>query len=269
MKISYFGYNGFVVEEGDVKVAIDPGASLYLFNLGPVIPKELWPSITHVVVTHGDPDHYWHADRVAAAADAPIVCGSELVDVRNNQSYIASPRSRTFKYSTPVKRAIPMKHGESVTVDGVRFEAYPSVHGDLKLRLLGGLLRKTVRREPNSLFAKGETAFVFELGGLRIANLGDTIKLDSWEGINADILMVPIGGKLAINTMDEESAADLVAELNPQFVIPCHYDCAAFFNPRLNKADVKTFARKVRQAGSECVVMEPGMSFDPGVVAAR
>lgn len=266
MKITYYGYNSFLVEEGDIKVAIDPGASLYLFKLGPVIPRESWPSITHVVVTHGDPDHYWHVDRVAQVSGAPIICGSELVRFKGDQPFIASPRSRIYKHETPVDRVFPMDCGDKKEVDQVNFEAYPSVHGELEIPLLGGLVKKTVVRKPDSLFTKGEMAFLMEIGGYRIANLGDSLKLDSWDNMKPDILMIPIGGKIAKNTMDEESAAEVVSQLKPKWVIPCHYDCGALFNRRLNRADVKLFSRLVKEAGSKCVILTPGMSWSPGSV---
>lgn len=268
MNIKYFGYNGFVVEEGDVKVAIDPGANLYVFDLGPVIPKSEWPGTTHVVVTHADPDHYFHADRVAGASGAPIICGSELVAVRDGKTYLAHPRTRLFKHTLPVDGVVPVDVGDKLDVGGVPFEAYPSVHGELKLSFLGGLVSKTITREPDSPFAKGETAFLFELGGLRIANLGDTLKLDSWSGMNPDILMLPIGGKNIHNTMDEYTAAEVVAELKPRWVIPAHYDCGVGFNPRVNTADVDLFASLVKKAGVDCVVMQPGHAWAPEAIHA-
>lgn len=266
MKITFYGYNGFVVEHEEVKVAIDPGASLYIPKLGPVIPRDVWPEITHVVVTHADPDHYWHVDRVAEASGAPVICGSELVKISGDQVFIADPRSKKFKHSVPVERVVPMAHGDSTVVDDVSFEAFPSFHGELKIPLLGGLTSKTVIREADHPFAKGETAFLFELGGMRIANLGDSLKLDSWKNVKPDILMIPIGGRNVNNTMDEDEAAEAVAEMSPRWVIPCHYDCGAIFNRRLNSADAGYFADLVNKSGSECVIMQPGDSWSPSAV---
>lgn len=55
MKITHYLYNAFLVEDGDIKIAIDPGALfLYYFRLTSLIPKSEWPDITHIFVTHGD-----------------------------------------------------------------------------------------------------------------------------------------------------------------------------------------------------------------------
>lgn len=70
MKIKHYLYNTFIIESGDVKIAIDPGALFfYHFRTTTLIPKSEWNNITHIFVTHGDPDHHWHTDRVADASN--------------------------------------------------------------------------------------------------------------------------------------------------------------------------------------------------------
>jgi flavorubredoxin len=44
-----------------------------------LIPKSEWKNITHIFVTHGDIDHYWHTDRVAEASNAPVICNKTTV----------------------------------------------------------------------------------------------------------------------------------------------------------------------------------------------
>lgn len=61
MKIRHFLYNAFIVEEEGVKIAIDPGQNLWWFKLDSLIPKSEWESVTHVLITHGDPDHFVYA----------------------------------------------------------------------------------------------------------------------------------------------------------------------------------------------------------------
>ena len=71
MKIKHYLYNSFIAEWDDKKIAIDPGALFfYYFRLTTLIPKSEWQNISHIFVTHGDPDHYWHTDRVLKASGA-------------------------------------------------------------------------------------------------------------------------------------------------------------------------------------------------------
>jgi flavorubredoxin len=75
MVITYYGYNAFLIKSKEKKLAIDPGGGFYYKGwLKSLIPESEWDSITHVFVTHGDPDHYWHLDRVAKRSNAPLIC---------------------------------------------------------------------------------------------------------------------------------------------------------------------------------------------------
>ncbi|TPV93234.1 MAG: MBL fold metallo-hydrolase [Myxococcales bacterium FL481] len=267
MQIKYYGYNGFVIRDGQHVIAIDPGASLYLLGLGPVIPRSEWREVTHVVVTHGDPDHYWHADRVAKASGAPLICGSELVQVRDGHGYIYSSRAKDLRYATPIDRVFAMDPGDSIDVDGVRFEAIAANHGKLRISMLGGLVQKTFHKEPGERFALGCTGFVMHVGGLRIANLGDTMLLREWGRIAPDVLMIPIGGRRSQNTMDEDQALEAVEMLAPRLVIPCHYDCGLLFDKKGNPADAQRFKAGVDKLGSQCVIMQPGDEIGPRLLA--
>ena len=78
MKIKHYLYNAFTVSEGATKIAIDPGQNLWMFNKHSLIPESEWKEITHVFVTHGDPDHFAYAVPMAKASGATVVCGDPL-----------------------------------------------------------------------------------------------------------------------------------------------------------------------------------------------
>ncbi len=62
IKITHYLYNAFIIKAGDKKIAIDPrGFKFYFFRFTTLIPKFEWKAITRIFVTHGEPDHYWHA----------------------------------------------------------------------------------------------------------------------------------------------------------------------------------------------------------------
>lgn len=59
MKITHYLYNTFLIEQGNRKIAIDPGGLfLYRFRLTTLIPKSEWEGITHLFITHGDCSYY-------------------------------------------------------------------------------------------------------------------------------------------------------------------------------------------------------------------
>ncbi len=61
MRITHCLDNAFLIENGNAKVAVDPGQNLWMFKLRSLIPESEWPSVTHIVITHGDRDHHWQS----------------------------------------------------------------------------------------------------------------------------------------------------------------------------------------------------------------
>jgi L-ascorbate metabolism protein UlaG (beta-lactamase superfamily) len=99
---------------------------------------------------------------------------------------------------------------------------------------------------------------LIHIGDRLIYHLGDTclfsdMKLIAQRGDKVDLALVPIGGHY---TMDRYDAVTAVELINPQQVIPCHYDTF----PAI-ETDVQAYRQDVQNAGfSEVVVLEPGQS---------
>ena len=257
MKIKHYLYNAFIIENDRAKIAIDPGQNLYLFKLGSLIPKSEWSSITHILVTHGDPDHYWQADRVAEAAKAPIICGKNLVKQVRLETLLVGPRGRGIQYDTLLEKVYPIDVGEVVNFREFQVKGLKAVHGPIKLKLFG-LIKLEIKPGPDERIGLGAIGFEIKIDNKVIVNLGDTLLQKEWEGLNPDLLMIPIGGRKVHNTMDEEEALEAVKMMSPKMVIPCHYDCGALLSRKLNQADVDMFKREVEKMGLECIIMKYG-----------
>ena len=67
--------------------------------------------------------------------------------------------------------------------------------------------------------------FLFDYGGITVAHLGDMRKVPSQSQIEAleevNVLLVPVGGGQSLNAAQ---AAELVSMLEPNIVIPMHYN---------------------------------------------
>ncbi len=101
MKIKHFLYNTFLIENGKTKIAIDPGALFfYYFRFTSLIPKSEWQDISHILVTHGDPDHYWHTDRVAKASNASVICNKTMVRNVEGKPLLLGPRDKGLAFTT-------------------------------------------------------------------------------------------------------------------------------------------------------------------------
>jgi L-ascorbate metabolism protein UlaG (beta-lactamase superfamily) len=259
MKIKHYLYNAFIIEEGQVKIAIDPGAKfLHFFRLTTLIPKSEWKEITHIFVTHGDIDHYWHTDRVARLANAPLICNKTMVKDVNGKKLLLGPRDKGIAFTTPIKRLYTVAVDETIQLDGMSVTGIKVTHGALTFKF--GPFSKTLMPDPHERIGWGAMGFEIRLEGKTLINLGDTLLHENeWRRIkNPDILMIPIGGKKVHNTMDEAEALRAVSIMRPELVIPCHYNCPAFFSRKFNPADDKKFKEEVRKMGIECSLMKYG-----------
>ena len=259
MKIKHFLYNTFLIENGKTKIAIDPGALFfYYFRFTSLIPKSEWQDISHILVTHGDPDHYWHTDRVAKASNASVICNKTMVRNVEGKPLLLGPRDKGLAFTTAFKKLHTISVDESIQVDGMSVTGIKATHGPLTFKF--GPFSKTVKPGPEERIGWGAIGFNIQLDGKTIVNLGDTfLHTEEWKTIkNPDVLMIPIGGRTNHNTMDEAVALQAVKLFEPKLVIPCHYNCPAFFTKKYNPADDKMFKREVEKMGIACTIMKYG-----------
>jgi L-ascorbate metabolism protein UlaG (beta-lactamase superfamily) len=257
MQITHYLYNAFLVEEGSARVVIDPGQYLWMFNLRTLVPEEEWSTVTHVVITHGDPDHHWQSDRVARASGAHVVCGIGLTKIQNGETVVVDPRGKELTSWVHYDNLHPLDVGESIVLDDVTFEAVRSVHGPIAVSLLGFTIRK--EPGPNERVGLGAMGFKMTIGDKSILNLGDSLLLPDWDGLKPTVLMIPIGG-LGQNTwtMDVEDALQAVDRIDPEMVIPCHYSVPFLWKRKMAVADDVGFQRAVEALGKRCTILGEG-----------
>ena len=257
MRITHYLYNAFLVEEGDARVAIDPGQNLWMFALRSLIPKEEWPAVTHIVITHGDPDHHWQSDRVAKVSGAHVVCGIGLTRPREGRTLVVDPRGRELTSWIDFDNLHPLDVGESILLDGVTFEAVRSEHGPIAVPILGLTFRRVPG--PNERVGLGSMGFKITIGNKSILNLGDSILLTDWEGLRPTVLMLPIGG-FGHNTwtMDVDDALQAVELIDPELVIPCHYSVPFLWKRKFAVADDVRFKCEVEALGKRCSILGAG-----------
>ena len=168
------------------------------------------------------------------------------------------PRQRGIRYSTRLDRIYDLDVGETINVDGVNIQGLKTVHGPVVVCFLFGLVRREFAPDPGERIGMGAIGFQITVGDTTLVNLGDTLIQKEWEGLNPDILMIPIGGRLAKNTMNEDEALEAVKLISPKLVIPCHYNEACFWKRNVNPADDRFFKKQVENMGIQCRIMGYG-----------
>lgn len=246
MKITHYLYNAFLIESGDKKLAIDPGGLMfYYFRFSSLIPKSEWKDITHIFVTHGDPDHYWHTDRMASVSHAPVICNKTMVKEVDGKHLLLGPRDKGVAFTTEFQKYQTLSVDETIEVDGMSITGIKTTHGPLTIKL--GPLSKTLKPGPEERIGWGAIGFKIQMDGKTLVNLGDTLlHKEEWKSIDQpDVLMIPIGGKAVHNTMDIPEALEAIQMMRPKMVIPCHYNCPAFFSKSFNHADEDEFRNRI------------------------
>jgi len=255
VNIQYYGYNCFVLSFGGKKIAIDPGGLfLYYFQMTTLIPEDQWGSLTHILVTHGDPDHYWHLDEVAAASGASVICNKMM----SKDGKLLGPRSKGLTFDCEVENVHLLDIGQRIEVDDLKVTGFKTTHGSLTFSF--GPFSKTVTPGPDERVGWGAIGFVVEIAGIKIVILGDALlETEAWQAAtNADVLFIPIGGEEVGNTMGVDEAIEAVSYLMPKLVIPCHYNCKAFFTEYYSPDYDKRFKSEVEKLGSTCKIMQVG-----------
>lgn len=285
MKIRHYLYNAFIVEEAGLKIAIDPGQNLWFTKLDSLIPKSEWESVTHVFTTHGDPDHFVFAVPLAKEAQAIVFCAEALVDdflseqVKEVHNIAVNDEINLGNLKVegliarhgplPVKLLaglIQMKNevaqghqgGKQIFLGPIK--VLNSMH-DMQvysrgtIKLFFGLI--TLIKE-NVDFARGSMGFKITLGDKSIVNLGDTVFQENWSDLKPDVLMIPIGGRVIHNTMDEQEALEAVRLIKPKTVIPCHYSCDFLWRKNINPAYDGMFKHEVEKMGIACHILHYG-----------
>jgi L-ascorbate metabolism protein UlaG (beta-lactamase superfamily) len=234
MKLTYYGYNAFVIQGAGKTIILDPGRDLHWRRLASLIPPPRWAAADLVLVTHGDADHADYAAQVARASSAPIVCG----------------RALARKWRQPNLTTVPVAPGETVEAAGVQVHAVPVQHGPA-FSLLGRSLKLP-------FVGPGGVGLLLTLEGRRLLSLGDTLLLEgAWQGLRPDVLVVPIGGFM---TMDVDEALRAVDIIKPSIVVPAHYNWYVLFYR--HPADVKRFAEGVSALGYQCKPLARGESCE-------
>ncbi len=263
LKISYYEYNAFIIESGGKTVAIDPGATFaYYFQFKSLIPRDIWPSVSHIIITHGDPDHYWFADKIASASGAPVIMNRIMMRNTPEGARALGPRSKGLKFNWIVENPELFDLGETRYIDGISFTAVETAHGPLSLKM--GPFEKVEYPGPEERVGWGAMGFKMTWNNRTLVNLGDSLlKKVAWSSIiEPDVLMLPIGGKEALNTMGVDEAIEAVRLIKPKVVIPMHYNLRALFTDTYCPADAQEFRKGIEKPGSRCVVLSPGDSWE-------
>ncbi len=154
-----------------------------------VDPWKLKPRATPadlILITHEHHDHFSPQD---------------LDKIRTPDTTIVSIAAVTKELSGDLHT---VQAGDRLTAKGIDIEVVPAYNMDKQFH-------------PHS---KGGVGYILTIGGRRIYHAGDTDAIPEMADIQADVALVPIGGKY---TMDAQEAAAIVNKIRPSIAVPMHW----------------------------------------------
>ncbi len=139
-----------------------------------------------ILITH---DHYDHCEP------------EDVAKIQGEKTVIVTTADCAQKLSGDVRIITP---GQRMTVQGVEVEAVPAYN-----------LNKDFHPQAN-----GWVGFIITLSGQRIYHSGDSDHTPEMDQVQADIVLLPVGGTY---TMTAEEAARAANDIGPSYAVPMHY----------------------------------------------
>jgi L-ascorbate metabolism protein UlaG (beta-lactamase superfamily) len=218
--VRYLGHSCFELSDGGTTVLVDPFLSDN--PKAAVSADEVEPDV--ILLTHGHFDHIGDTVDIAKRRGVTVLAIAELANEIGGEGVdVVDPNL-----------------GGTVTFDWGWVKLVPAWHTAV-----------TPNGTPHM-----PAGLLIHIGDRLVYHLGDTclfsdLQLIARRGDKIDLALVPIGGHY---TMDRYDAVTAVGFIEPQQVIPCHYNT---FPPI--ETDAQAFKSDVQNAGfSQVYVVEPG-----------
>ncbi|NNC29422.1 metal-dependent hydrolase [Longimicrobium terrae] len=227
-RLLYHGHSCFTLEAPDgTRIMIDP----FLDDnpLSDIKSKDV-EKLDYILVSHGHSDHFADCVKLAKKHDATVISTFELVSFCQQEEGV--------------------KKGHGMNIGG----AYVFPFG--RVKLTPALHTGSIDGDKNGAYTTDCCGFLISLdGGPTVYHAGDTaliMDLQLLQG-RVDVALLPIGDNF---TMGPEDAARAVEMIQPEVVIPMHYNTFELINQ-----NPEAFREMVGDT-ARVEIMQPGGSYE-------
>ena len=190
----FHGHSTFTIETADgTRIVIDP-----FFDDSPVsdIKRSEVGRVDYILCTHGHTDHFVDALPLAKETGATLVATYEIVSFAGTQG---------------VEKAHPLHIGGGYDFPFGRVKMTPALHGG------------QVHGDETGQFTTVPAGLLVSVDGKHVYHAGDTALLTDMQLLRGkvDVALLPIGDNF---TMGPDDAAEAVGFIEPDVVVPIHYN---------------------------------------------
>ncbi len=226
-RLTWHGHSCFMLETGDgTRIMIDPWLDE---NPAADIKAADVQKLDYILVSHGHFDHFTDCIPLAKRTGATVISTFELV---------------SFCQQEGVKNGHGMNIGGAYLFPFGRVKLTPAVHTG------------SIAGDKEGAFTTDCCGFLISLdGGPSIYHAGDTALITDMQLLQGrvDLAILPIGDNF---TMGPEDAARAVEMIQPETVIPMHYNTFEVINQ-----NPESFREMVGDA-ARVEILEPGGSYE-------
>lgn len=225
MKLRWLGHSAFeLISNNGLNILVDP-----FIQANPACPlnvNDVHPDV--ICITHGHADHYGDTIEIARNNPNAVVISNYEISIHLQRNGI---------------NAIGINCGAEIAI------------GDVSIRMLETRHSSSLDFEIDLPYAGSPGSFLFNFeNGQKVFHAGDTglfsdMKFVIGEVYRPDVALLPIGN---IFTMNPAEAAIAAEWINPQVVIPMHYNSF----PSIRQ-DPEEFSKLVSEKSSECKTLIP------------
>lgn len=224
--LTWHGHSCFMLDTGDTRIMFDPWLDE---NPKADIGSDEVDRLDYILVSHGHSDHFTDCVKLAKKTGATVISTFELVNFCQQQG---------------------VENGHGMNIGG----GYQFPFG--RVKLTPALHTGSVEGDEEGAFTTDCSGFLLNLnGGKRLYFAGDTALIMDMQLLRGqvDVALLPIGDNFTMGPADAVRAVEFI---QPQTVIPMHYDTFEAI-----EQDPEEFRRKVGDR-ARVEILEPGGSHE-------
>ena len=219
-RLTWFGHNCFLFEYGDVKFIVDP---FLVTGIASVQASDL--KANYLLVSHGHYDHCANALEIARTSQATIVGIAEVASFFGRQGLKTESVNIGGAVYLPISKNSESPKAQILAVQATHSSTMPdNSSGGASIGFILSFSQNGSFLSPDKAVIKPMKDVLADASAFSIYFACDTGFFTdmNWIGtLGIDVAVLPIGDRF---TMGPSLSLDAIRAINPQYVVPCHYN---------------------------------------------